>query len=119
MKYAYIVIDTDDHVKVVPCEDYHLSLDDLYKATESMCIDIVHTCAQYSGSDVLMVVDDIGKMQHKPINLIASWLYCNPNDCIVGNVLIGCSYSPNSNDEPDIFAFPLKDAEKIAKRLVI
>ncbi len=36
----------------------------------------------------LMLLDDNGKLRRKPYNRIASLIYNNPNDVIVGNVII-------------------------------
>lgn len=40
------------------------------------------------GTNDIMVLHEEGKLEGQPVNAKATRLYNNPNDCIVGNVLI-------------------------------
>ena len=40
------------------------------------------------GNNKIMVLDEEGKLKNKPINRIATELYGNPNDVVVGDVVV-------------------------------
>lgn len=117
MDYAYFLLGADNSVKLVECETPILSLNDLYCGCSCDCIDIVQCCHSLLPlgplNDVLLMsVDDNGKLKNKPVNLLASALYGNPNDCIVGDCVLGWS-NPISICEPDLYALPIQIANKL------
>lgn len=96
-----------DSVQLVGLDDYNVTLEQLYEWTKCRCIEIVRF------SNGLMCIDDNGKCKGKPINTIASVLYGNPNDFIVGDAVLGCSTCPDKYAEPDFYAMPYDEAVKL------
>lgn len=94
-----------DTAELVALDDYHLTLEQLYEWTGCRCIQIVR-CPDRS----LLCLDDNGKCELKPINLIATRLYGNPNDFIVGDCVVGSAFGASPFDEPDMYAMTYEDA---------
>ena len=51
-----------------------------------------------------LVLNEEGKLIGLPYNKLATVLYGNPYDDIVGDVLICSSYNPDPDAEPDVYA---------------
>lgn len=118
-EYAVIVIKTDDTVQLIGLDDYHLNLQQLYAWTCCDTIQIVRLASLLYNPYALMCIDDNGKVLNKPLNLLATLLYGQyPNDFIVGDVVIGTSWTDNKFDEPDIYALKYDEALKIYKMLI-
>ena len=78
-------------------------LDDVYKAINCNCIQIVRTTPHHGG--MVLVIDDNGKLKKHKVNAIASILYGQDiRDYIAGDVLIG--WQGLRNGEPDIVELP-------------
>ena len=116
MKYAYIKITPNGEIKLVKKETHYFSLDELHKEVECNTIQIVKP-QDTAFRDLLMVIDDDGKLKGRPVNMLGTLIYNNPLDFLVGNVIIGTSFSENITDEPDVFAMPIEIAEKLKKLL--
>lgn len=128
-EYAYIKITPNpdnpyapENVKLVEYDSWQFDLETLRKGADCDTINIV-SCRnsivplgafQYS---ILMTIDDNGKIFHKPINTLASMLYGNPVDFIVGDVVLGWTDPLNSEAEPDIYPLPHNIAEKLLEAL--
>ncbi len=56
-------------------------------------------------------VDEEGKLKGKPVNLLASWLYRNPLDFLVGDVII-LKYGTYQGDS-DIVGIPDEEANRL------
>lgn len=56
--------------------------------------------------DVRMVVNEEGKLRHLPLNILATYLFGNRSDVIVGDVVLVSTTPPNPEDEPDVYAMP-------------
>lgn len=117
-EYAVVTISTDDTVHIIGHHDYHLTLDNLYEYSKCDTIQIVRFDTFKSNPDLLMCIDDMGKLLNKPVNLMGTLLYGQyPRDFIVGDVCIGTSWTPNPYDEPDMYAMPYEQAEELANFL--
>lgn len=117
MAYSLIQITTDNKINLIPCDWYKINLETLYKHSNCSTIQIVRT-EDYKEFQLLMCLDDNGKILHKPINKIATDLYgAFPIDFIVGDVVLGTQFSDNPFDEPDIFAMDDSIAKRIAGEL--
>lgn len=95
--YYYLI--TTNNTVIEKQTDKNYELDDFYKLIDCDCIQ--HIMA--SGYD--MILDDEGKLKNKPINLIATRLYNNPYDFIVGDVLICTNEVINDIGERDLCGF--------------
>ena len=68
--------------------------------------------------DLLMIVDEEGKFREMNVmNPLASLLYGNPSDCIVGRAVIVTRFNEDPEADPDIYALPLEVAQSVASRL--
>ena len=56
-------------------------------------------------------VDEEGKLKNKPVNLLATRLYKNPLDCLVGDVII-LKYGTYKGDS-DIIGIPDEEANRL------
>ena len=56
-------------------------------------------------------VDEEGKLKNKPVNLLATRLYNNPLDCLVGDVII-LKYGTYKGDS-DIVGIPDEEANRL------
>lgn len=117
-KYALITIDCKNNIELVETDSYKVSLQNLYDSTDCDTIQIVRTHNDNFPSDMLMCLDDNGKIVRKPVNMLATYLYGQfPTDFIVGKVTLGTDVSPNPYDEPDLFAYPYEVAITLANML--
>lgn len=116
-KYAYIVTDEDLNVKIEYKDDPHLTLEELYEKIDCKTIEVVSPLSkEFSDSGLLLVMDEDGKYRNKNTNLIATILFGNPCDYIVGKCVIAIN-NCDEDEEPDIYAMPTEMAEKIFKTL--
>lgn len=118
-EYGLVVITANDDVQLIGLDDYHLTLADLYKYSDCDTIQILQVRTIPSMPYLLMCIDDNGKIVHKPINRIGTVLYgAYPRDFIVGDLVLGTSFSENPNDEPDIFAMSYQKAVEMYEMVV-
>lgn len=90
MKEKYLVIPTEGPMKLIDIEEkYPQKVKDLKKAIKSDCFDTVISCKFPLPRKIVMIVDDIGKLEEKEINIKASLLYGELYDWIVGDAVIG------------------------------
>ena len=115
--YGYIKITTDE-ITLVEADTLEFTLDELQREASCDTINIVRCghavipTAPVMRSELLMCIDDNGKIVGKDINYVASLLYGNPMDCIVGDVVLGWT-DPLDDVEPDIYKMPYTLAEKL------
>lgn len=116
-EYGYIKI-TNDEITLVEADNLEFTLDELQREASCDTINIVRCghsvipTAPVMRSELLMCIDDNGKLVGKDINYVASLLYGNPMDCIVGDVVLGWT-DPLDDVEPDIYKMPYTLAEKL------
>ena len=60
-------------------------------------------------------VDEEGKLKNKAVNIIATRLYKNPLDCLVGNVII-LKYGTYKGDS-DIVGIPDEEAQRLMEKI--
>lgn len=111
--YKSVILKTDGSIQTIDKEDYNFSLDELYKQADCDTIQIIR--ANIPG--LLMCLDDNGKILGKELNPLATLLYAPEYDCIVGDVVLGTDFSPNPNDEPDIYALDSDVAADLVEKL--
>lgn len=80
----YIKIKISGDIDFVQCDD----LDDYYREIDCDTVQMV-TPHDSKRKDLVMILDDNGKLVGKDVNMIASGLYALDYDLIVGDVLIG------------------------------
>lgn len=114
MNFKLIKLTTSNEIVVIDRNDQYVALNDLYAFCGCDTIQIVRTGIH---PQWLMCLDDNGKILNKDVNILASILYDNPYDFIVGDVVVGTRYSPNPNDEPDLFCMSNDDAAEIVNAL--
>lgn len=117
MKYKLICISTDAKFTTKEYDAPSVPLEDLRECVGGY-IEIVRPAfLEPVEPFLLMVLDEDGKLKEKPINDLASLLYCNPFDCIVGNVVIGTRFNEDPTAEPDIYAMPDWMSDKVERYL--
>ena len=107
-----IKITVENQILVVELPDW--SYKEKAKAIGAECHEIVRTQRMYDlfGDSVVMIVDDSGFIENKPMNLVASYFYGADEHgyTIAGDILLGVERSP--------YNFPLSHPET-RKRLLI
>jgi len=104
MKYGYLILRTNGKIELVSSNLADFSLKELQDGINCDTIHIV----QGRVTDMLLVIDDEGKLQGKPINPIATLLYQPEYDFIVGDVIVGTSWNADPYAEPDVYKMPLE-----------
>lgn len=115
--FAYIVGKTNGKFEVIKQEDYHLSLEELHKHIDGF-FEVVAPMmlANTEWEHVRFLVDDEGLYKDLKVNKVASGLYAGYSP-IVGTVLY-CTIRPQTiEDEPDIYALPEDEAERLLEWL--
>lgn len=100
-KYGYIVLRSNGDMELHQSKQAEFELEELQEAVGGH-IQIV----QGRVSEMLMVIDDEGKLKGKPINRRATILYAPEYDFIVGDAIIGTSYNEDPYAEPDVYKMP-------------
>lgn len=96
----YYLITTKNEISEIQT-DRRFGLDDYYKLIDCDCIQYVMTDAgRYN-----MILDDEGKLKDKELNYLATLLYNNPYDFIVGDVLLCTDKVINDIGERDFCGF--------------
>lgn len=112
-KYAYLKIDTDSNVELIVSDKREFNLDEFYKGIDCDTISIVPV---QTLPNVLMVLDDNGKIFHRDINPLATILYGQlPHDFIVGDVILGIR---DDYPEADVYKMPYNEAVAIYMKIV-
>lgn len=116
MEHYYVKIYSDFREKVrdfdiVKCE----GLADYYKEIECSCIETAPIYnslkGKYKDFPSLLIIDENGKLDGKGINIIASFLFSNPCDFIVGNCLLA------KIEGEDFCGYTEEECEKIIQEL--
>lgn len=111
-EYAYLKIDTESNVHLITSEEREFTLDEFYEGINCDTISIVHTQIP----NVLMVLDDNGKVFHRDINCLATLLYGQlPHDFIVGDVILGIR---DDYPEADVYKMPYAEAVALYLRII-
>lgn len=113
MKYKLICISTDAKVTTREYDAPSVPLEDLQECVGGYIEIVSPTFLEPVEPFLLMVLDEDGKYKKKPINDLASLLYCNPFDVIVGDVVIGTRFNEDPTAEPDIYAMPDWMSDKV------
>ena len=121
-EYGYIRI-TEYGLQLIGSDTRDFTLDELQKQADCDTISIVgcsHSVVDTTPvlrSELLMCIDDNGKLTGKYLNPLGSLLYGNPRDCIVGDVVLGWT-DPLDDVEPDIYKLPYKTALSLYSTLM-
>lgn len=116
-EYGYLIIKTDRSIEIVESDTYEFDLEELYQGSSCRTIQII-SC-QAVDRDLLMCIDDNGKIDKKPINEIATALYAPGYDFIVGDAVIGTRLCPDPYAEPDIYKMPLDMCKALKSILTV
>ena len=107
-----IKITTGNQISIVELLDWGLK--EKAKAIGAEYLEIVRTKRMYDffGDMVVMLIDDLGFAENKPVNQVASYFYGvdEHGGIIAGDILLGVERSP--------YNFPLKYPEAV-KRLLM
>lgn len=113
MKYKLICISADCKVTTKEYDTPSVPLEDLQRCVggyiEVVSVPFLEPLEPF----LLMCLDEDGKFKEKPINDLASMLYNNPFDVIVGDVVLGTRFNEDPSAEPDIYALPEEMSEKV------
>jgi len=107
-KFGYLVIKPDGEVALVSSKSPQFTLEELQLGAECCTIQIVPGRV----SEMLLCIDDEGKLLGKPINRKATILFGQKEDFIVGTAIVGTSYNEDPEAEPDIYKMPLDIAKR-------
>lgn len=117
MHYQTIIINAENEIKVKDYETPSVPLKDLQDAVgghiEFVPCDLLKALDPF----LLICLDDEGKIKEKPVNGLASVLYGNPFDFIVGDVVLLSRFNPDPLAEPDAYAIDEKTADRIISLL--
>jgi len=114
-KYGLLSVGADGSIKTVEFESETVELRSFQELVGGY-IEVVR-CATLGAvfDGVRLVCDEDGKGKGKPLNMLASALYGNPHDVIVGDVVLcGTIEVP----EPDICALPLDVCKRLSDSLL-
>lgn len=112
-EYAYLKIDTESNVELITSEKREFTLEEFYKGINCDTISIVQISKI---PNVLMVIDDNGKVFHRDINCLATLLYGQlPHDFIVGDVILGIR---DDYPEADVYKVPYTEAVALYMRII-
>ncbi len=107
-----IKITVGNEISVIEIPDW--SLKEKAKAIGAEYLEIVRTQRMYDlfGDMVVMIVDDSGLAENKPLNLVASYFYgADEHGCMIaGDILLGVERSPDN--------FPLDHPETVKRVLM-
>lgn len=112
MKEKYLLIPSNYSIKPFFIEvDPEYLLQDM--KSFMLCDHVECTYKPYEDGTLVFIVDELGKVKSPPsaVNMLASMLYDNPNDFLVGAVVIG--WIGSRNGETDIVPLPPKVMEKL------
>lgn len=115
MEWGYLILKTNGSIEIVESDTYEFTLDELYRGADCDTIQIVQ-CQSYD-RDLLMCIDDNGKIHGKPHNVIASFMYAPFYDFIVGDAVIGTRFCIDPYAEPDIYKMPLDECKALKEAL--
>lgn len=116
-KYGYLILRTDRSIELVESDTYEFDLEELYQGADCRTIQIISCHAV--DRELLMCIDDNGKIDQKPINEIATLMYAPQHDFIVGSAVIGTRLCPDPYADPDIYKMPLDMAEALKTILTV
>lgn len=107
-----IKITVENQILVVELPDWNHK--EKAKAIGAECFEIVRTQRMYDlfGDSIVMIVDDSGLIENKPMNLVASYFYgADEHGCIIaGDILMGVERRPDN--------FPLARPEAVKRVLM-
>lgn len=107
-KYGYLIVKPSGEVTLVSSKSAEFTLEELQIGSRCTTIQIVPGRV----SNMLLCIDDEGKLLGKPVNKIASILYGQENDFIVGDAIVGTNWNDDPEAEPDIYKMPLDIAKR-------
>lgn len=114
--YAYVVLE-ENGIEIVYKDSPRIELKELYEKVDCHTIEVVHPLIEeLNEQNLILIVDEEGKLRRKEINLLASMIFNNPIDVIVGKCVI-CTEIIDDEEDPDIYAMSAKLAERIYKFL--
>lgn len=118
MKYVLFQIKTDNSISVIENgESADVELSRLRELVGGH-IDIVTPSALRDVDPfAVMVIDDEGKMKYKEHNSLATVLYGNPFDFVVGDVVIGTRFNVDPFAVPDVYAIDQVRSERIKREI--
>lgn len=114
MKWGYLILKASGAIEVVESDDCEFTLDELYLGANCDTIQIV---SMRYDKDLLMCIDDNGKILRKNVNLVASMMYAPGLDFIVGDAVIGTRNCIDPYAEPDIYKMPLDECLALKEKL--
>lgn len=101
-EFGIVKICSSGDLEVFPCDSADVSIDLLHSVCDPF--DIVRSGVDPS---LLIVLDDNGKINHLPINPLATLIYGQyPRDFVVGDVFLGTDFNEDPYADPDFYALP-------------
>lgn len=108
MRYYYVAQVNGGRVAKVATNKMKLGLHDCYKAIGCEMVEMVG--AKLGGKSYTVILDEEGKLTGRAFNPVATRLYGNPYDCIVGKAVITktSGWSTFTEEQATVFDKDLK-----------
>lgn len=103
MNQKAVLITEEGELKPLTLKGRTFTLEELYELLHCEMVQVVVT-----RSGMILIVDEEGKLRDKEQNFIATILYANPNDFIVGYAIY-C--------DPELFEYPVPDLLEIEPKM--
>lgn len=116
MEYGYLILKATGEIEVLESDDYEFTLEELRSGSDCDTIQIVGSQVV---RDLLLCIDDNGKILGKEVNVCGSVLYAPGYDVIVGDVVVGTRRCPDVDAEPDIYKLPLEECHEFKSALLL
>lgn len=108
--FGIVKLSASGDYDIIPLDSIEIPLELLQGIVEGHIEVVKPRLLQYSKyGPLLMVINEDGKIIGLSENSLATALYGNPYDAIVGNVCFGSIENPDPNAEPDIYALPMSE----------
>lgn len=116
MEYGYLILKATGEIEVIESDDYEFTLDELRSGADCHTIQIVGSQVV---KDLLLCIDDNGKILGKEVNMFGTALYVLGYDVIVGDVVLGTRRCPDADAEPDIYKLPIEECHELKRALLL
>lgn len=114
LRFGIIKIETNGLLYVQEVSSRNLDFDALREDIKGY-IEVVPVDAI---PNTFMILNEEGKIMDLPINTIATRLYANPYDIIVGDVFLVTDVNPDPYEDPDLWSWDYDQAEKVLKKIL-
>jgi hypothetical protein len=84
---ATLMLENGGIISIQPKNGKDFKLEELYHYIQTDIIEVVRSYNPRNKREI-MIIDETGKLKHKPLNQLATIWYANEHDVIVGRAII-------------------------------